>query len=387
MENENIHIVQYEHKKIILVGTAHVSEKSATLVKEAIDYYNPDTVCIELDQDRLKSLKNPGSWKDTDLKKIIKNKKTTQLLASLMLSSYQQRMAKQMGSQVGLEMIVAIEEAENKGIPLTTVDRNVNITFKRIWNSLSLKEKSDLLYFGLSSIFEDDEQLSEEDLHKMLEEDVLTAALNEIREQIPTIATILVDERDQFLANKIKNARGETILAVVGGAHVPGIKEELFKKQNMSEITSIPEKKSSLKWFNYVFMALILTLLILPFFNGFEEGLNALMKWSLFTGIGASVAALLLKAHPLTLLATFISAPVAAIHPLIAVGFVSALTEASLRPPTVEDVDNVSEDIKTFRGWTKNRFIRILALVIVANLGSFIGQISSGLSIFSNLLK
>lgn len=387
MENENIHIVEYNNKKIILVATAHVSEQSALLVEEAINHYEPDTICIELDKDRLKSIKNPGSWKDTDLKQIIKDKKTTQLLASLMLSSYQQRMAKQLGSQVGLEMITAINLAEEKGIPLATVDRNVSITFKRIWNSLSLKEKSDLLYFGLGSIFEEDAELDEDDLQKMLEEDVLTAALNEIRQEIPTIATILVDERDQYLANKIKNARGDVILAVVGGAHVPGIKQEIFKDQKMGEINSIPKKKSSLKWVNYAFMAFILAILILPFFKGFQDGLDALLKWSLYTGVGASIATLLMGAHPLTILATFISAPFAAIHPLLAVGFVAAITEASLRPPTVNDVDNVSEDIKTFKGWRRNRFIRILALVLVANLGSFIGQIISGGSIFSNLFK
>lgn len=387
MENENIHIVEYNNKKIILVATAHVSEQSALLVEEAINHYEPDTICIELDKDRLKSIKNPGSWKDTDLKQIIKDKKTTQLLASLMLSSYQQRMAKQLGSQVGLEMITAINLAEEKGIPLATVDRNVSITFKRIWNSLSLKEKSDLLYFGLGSIFEEDAELEEDDLQKMLEEDVLTAALNEIRQEIPTIATILVDERDQYLANKIKNARGDVILAVVGGAHVPGIKQEIFKDQKMGEINSIPKKKSSLKWVNYAFMAVILAILILPFFKGFQDGLDALLKWSLYTGVGASITTLLMGAHPLTILATFISAPFAAIHPLLAVGFVAAITEASLRPPTVNDVDNVSEDIKTFKGWRRNRFIRILALVLVANLGSFIGQIISGGSIFSNLFK
>lgn len=387
MENENVHILEYNDKKIILVGTAHVSEQSAVLVQEALEHFEPDNICIELDNDRLKSLKNPNSWKETDLKKIIKDKKTTQLLASLMLSSYQQRMAKQLGSQVGLEMITAINYAEEHGITLTCVDRNVNVTFKRIWNSLSIKEKSDLLYFGLGSVFEDDVELSEEDLNDMLEEDVLTAALSEIRKEVPTIATILVDERDQFLANKIKNARGNTVLAVVGGAHVPGIKDEIYKDQNMRDINSIPEKKSNLKWINYLFMAIILAILILPFFNGFDEGLNALIKWTLYSGTGAALATLIMRAHPLTILATFVSAPIAAIHPVIAVGFVSALTEATLRPPTVQAVDNVSEDIKSFRGWSKNRFIRILALVIVANLGSVIGQIISGGSILSNLFK
>ena len=303
MDNKNIHILEINNKEIVLIGTAHVSKESAQLVEETIREYQPDTICIELDDDRLNSLQNPTDWKNTDIKDVIKNKKSNQLLATLMLSSYQQRMANQLGTSVGQEMITAINLSEELGIPLNTIDRNVNVTFKRIWNSLNLKDKTDLLYYGLGSIFEDEElDLEEDDLKAMLEEDVLTASLNEIREHVPTIATILVDERDQFLANKIKNAPGNRVIAVVGGAHVPGIKDELNKEQNMQEINSIPQKKSSIKYINYFFMALILLVLILPFTKGLNEGLNALLRWSLFSGSGAAIATLIIGGHPLTAL-------------------------------------------------------------------------------------
>lgn len=387
MNKENVQEILLNDKNIILVGTAHVSEVSAELVEEAIRYYTPDTVCIELDDERLKSLTNPTDWKATDLKTVLKNKQAFQLLASLILSSYQQRMAEQLNTKVGLEMITAVQVAEQLNIPITTIDRNVKITFKRIWNSLSFKEKIDLISIGLSTILEDDQEISEEDLQAMLEEDALGAALSEIRNEVPTIAHILVDERDQYLANKIKNAKGEKILAVVGGAHVPGITEELFKDQNMIEINSIPEKKSTAKYINYAFMALILSILIIPFFTSFSAGLSAIAKWSLYASSGAAIASLILGAHPLTALAAFLSAPIAAIHPILAVGFVAAFVEATLRPPTVEDVDRVSEDVKSFKGWRRNRFIRILSLVLVANLGSVIGQLLSGMHILSGLFK
>lgn len=388
MDNKNIHILEINNKEIVLIGTAHVSKESAQLVEDTIREYNPDTICIELDDDRLNSLQNPTDWKNTDIKDVIKNKKSNQLLATLMLSSYQQRMANQLGTSVGQEMITAINLSEELGIPLNTIDRNVNVTFKRIWNSLNLKDKTDLLYYGLGSIFEDEElDLEEDDLKAMLEEDVLTASLNEIREHVPTIATILVDERDQFLANKIKNAPGNRVIAVVGGAHVPGIKDELNKEQNMQEINSIPQKKSSIKYINYFFMALILLVLILPFTKGLNEGLNALLRWSLFSGSGAAIATLIIGGHPLTALVSFITAPLAAIHPLIAVGFIAALCEASIRKPKVSDIDNLNEDIKSFKGWRKNRFIRVLALVFIANLGSVIGQFIGGTSIITRLLK
>lgn len=389
MIHQNIHEIKYADKKIILVGTAHVSNESAKLVQEAIDFYAPDNICIELDKDRFYALKNPQDYKNMDLKAVIKKNQAFQVLANTILSSYQVRMAKELNSEVGLEMKTAIKMAETANIPLTLADRNVNITFKRIWRSLNLKDKSQLLSGILASLFDDEtnESLDEDIIKEMLEEDVLNAALTEVRKEVPKIATILVDERDQYLAHKIKNAKGKTILAVVGGAHVQGIKNELFKEQDISKITYIPPKKPISKYLNYLFMVLILLVLLLPFLNGFQSGLRSILKFSVYSGGFAALATLIMGAHPLTILATFFSAPFAAVHPIIAVGFISASVEASLRKPKVRDVDNISEDIKSFKGWRSNRFIKALALVFVANLGSVIGQIISGSSIINSLFK
>lgn len=387
MNNENIEVINIDNKEIIIVGTAHVSEVSANLVEEAIRFYMPDCVCIELDDQRLESLVNPKKWDETNIKDVIKNKQTLQMLASLILSSYQQRMASQLDTQVGLEMLRAISVSKELNIPLATIDRNVKITFSRIWHSLSLREKADLIGLGFQSLFESDENIEEDDLQSLLEEDTLSAALAEVRKEIPTVARILVDERDQYLAHKIKHAKGQKVLAVVGGAHVPGIKQELFKEQNIKEINTVPPKSPVFKYVNIGLIVLLLTVLILPFINGFDSGLSAVLKWSLFSSSGAAIACLLIGAHPLTVLAAFASAPIAAIHPLLAVGFVAALVEASLRKPTVHDFNRINEDIKSYIGWRSNRVIKILALVIIANLGSVIGQLISGLSIISSLFK
>lgn len=388
MEDNNIHILSYNSKKIILVGTAHVSKDSANLVREAIEHYIPDNICIELDSDRLKALENPNAWKETDLVQVIKDNKAMQLLANTILSTYQKRMAEKMGSEVGLEMITAIEMAREKNIPITNADRNVNITFKRIWRSLTGFDKFKLLSVFLSSIFDSpEEDISEEMIEQMLEEDILTASLSEIREELPTIAKILVDERDQYLAHSIKNAQGETILAVVGGAHVPGIKKEINKFQNIEAITFIPKKKPYTKIVGWLISLGLILLLASSFRNGFEQGVKTLLNWSLWSGGLAALATVIVGAHPLTIVATFFTAPLTALNPLIAVGFIAATVEATLRKPTVNDVDNINEDIKTFKGWRKNRFVKSLSLVFIANLGSIIGQLISGTSIITNLFK
>ncbi len=387
MDNNNIHIIEYKDKQIILVGTAHVSNESADLVKQAIEFYEPDNICIELDSDRYSALENPEAWKQTDLLQVIKDNKAMQLLANTILSSYQRRMAEQMDSEVGLEMITAITLAKEKDIKLTMADRNVNITFKRIWRSLSLTDKVKLLTAFIGSIFnnEDDEEINEATIEKMLEEDILTASLSEIRKELPIIAKILVDERDQYLAHSIKNAKGNKILAVVGGAHVPGIKSEINNTQDIKAITFIPEKKPYTKIFGWLITIGFLTLFTLSFRQGLQEGIKTVALWSLWSGGLAALATTILNAHPLTVIATFLTAPLAALNPVIAVGFIAATVEANLRKPTVRDVDNINEDIKSFKGWRKNRFIKTLALVFIANLGSVLGQFISSLSIIRNL--
>lgn len=387
MDNNNIHIIEYKDKQIILVGTAHVSNESADLVKQAIEFYEPDNICIELDSDRYSALENPEAWKQTDLLQVIKDNKAMQLLANTILSSYQRRMAEQMDSEVGLEMITAITLAKQKNIKLTMADRNVNITFKRIWRSLSLTDKVKLLTAFIGSIFdnEDDEEINEATIEKMLEEDILTASLSEIRKELPIIAKILVDERDQYLTHSIKNAKGNKILAVVGGAHVPGIKSEINNTQDIKAITFIPEKKPYTKIFGWLITIGFLTLFTLSFRQGLQEGIKTVALWSLWSGGLAALATTILNAHPLTVIATFLTAPLAALNPVIAVGFIAATVEANLRKPTVRDVDNINEDIKSFKGWRKNRFIKTLALVLIANLGSVLGQFISSLSIIRNL--
>ena len=57
-------------REIILLGTAHISQESINQVTQAIKDEKPDCVAIELDNDRLKTMKDPDAWKK--LKKDVK---------------------------------------------------------------------------------------------------------------------------------------------------------------------------------------------------------------------------------------------------------------------------------------------------------------------------
>src|SRR4051794_35085343 len=221
-ETANITRLNVEGKEIILIGTAHVSKQSAEQVKEVIELERPDSVCIELDEQRYQSITEGDKWRDMDIFKVIKERKAAVLLVNLALSSFQKRMASQLGINAGQEMIQGIESAKEVGANLVLADRNIQITFSRIWHNIGLWGKMQLLTQIIFSIFSND-RISEEELEKMKSQDMLNSMLSEFTEHFPKLKTPLIDERDQYLAQKIKEAPGNKVVAVLGAAHIPGI--------------------------------------------------------------------------------------------------------------------------------------------------------------------
>ena len=220
--------LEYNGKNITLIPTAHVSKNSAELVGATIDELKPDTICIELDQNRYESLKNPDKFKNTDVVKIIKEKRVGYVLVNLILGSYQKRLARHLGSQSGNEMITAINKAEELSANLVLADRNIQTTFKRTWRKLTAKDKFKLINVIISSLF-DDEEISEQELSKLQQTEALSAALEEVSKAFPNVAEVLITERDKYLAYKIKNAPGTNIVAVMGAAHTIGVQKHIYE--------------------------------------------------------------------------------------------------------------------------------------------------------------
>src|SRR5690554_2673746 len=146
-----------------------------------------------------------------DIIKVIKEKRATLHLMNLILSTYQIKMAKQFDVNPGQEMIQGIQSAKEEGANLVLADRNIQTTFKRIWRGVGLWGKLKLFYSIIFSIF-DDEEISEEELEKMKTEDILSSALKELCSSFPKLKKHLVDERDQYLAQKIREAPGKKII-------------------------------------------------------------------------------------------------------------------------------------------------------------------------------
>ncbi len=384
MDENNVTRLKYEDKEILLIATAHVSEESVELVKRVISEERPDSVCVELDEGRYNNIKNPKAWESTDIIKVIKAKKVGFLLANLALSSYQKKMAKKLKTNVGGEMIQGIKSAEETGARLVLADRNIQTTFLRIWRKLGLWEKAKL-FASLIFSFDDDTDITDQDLQELLKEDMLESVMAGIRKQYPQVGEVLISERDRYLAAKIKEAPGKKVVAVLGGAHVPGVKQEIYKSQNVEEISSVPPKSRLSKLAGWIIPAAITGLLVYAFVLNFQTGLQQLSAWVLWTGALAALFTALSLGHPLSILTSFLAAPITTLHPLLACGWFAGLVEATLKKPTVQDVHNIQNDIFSFKGFFKNRFLKTLLIVIMANIGSSIGTFVAGTDIIRNL--
>ena len=377
---DNIKKVTYQDKDIYIIPTAHVSLISANEVKQAIESIKPDSVCIELDSDRYESFKNPNKWLNTDIFEVIKTNKAGFMMANLLLSSYQKRIAKKLDIKAGQEMIQAVQSANEIDAEIVLVDRSIQTTFTRIYRKNSFFNKMKLIATLFSMIF-DDSTVNEEEIENLKKSEVLENALNEISKEFPDLAKVLINERDEVLAYKIKNAPGKTIVAVLGAAHVPGVLLEFDKEQDILELESIPPKSKTGTYIGFLVSAIFIGLITYTLFTSPSKGVDQILSWIIWSGGLSAIGVAIALGHPLSILTAFVAAPFTALHPLLASGWFAGLTEAFVKKPKVKDFENITDDINSIKGIYKNRITHILLVVILSNLFTSIGSIIGGFDV------
>ena len=383
---ENVVKLNYKDEEIYLVKTAHVSKNSVEDVKGCIETVQPDSICIELDCQRYEKLKHPDDWRNSDIVKIIKEKQVGFLLVNVILSSFQKRIAKSMDSSSGAEMMEGIRQAEERNIPLVMADRPIKTTFSRIWYQLSASEKVKVLTGIISSIFED-EDISEEDIARLKEADALEAALLEIGKEFPTVKRVLVDERDQYLCDRIRNAPGKKTVAIIGAVHAGGIERNLNSEIDTNQLDIVEKKKGFGSFLKYAIPAIIVGIILYTIITNRDIGLQQLRSWILWNGGLSALGVLCALGHPLSILTAFVMAPLTSLNPLLASGWFAGIVEASIRKPKVKDFEDIAEDTASLKGFWKNRVTRTLLVVVFANLFSSIGTFISGIDVVRRFIE
>ncbi|WP_308604534.1 TraB/GumN family protein [uncultured Fibrobacter sp.] len=374
-----------DDKEFVLVGTAHISQESKDLVTQAIQEESPDTVCVELDEGRLKSLEDPDRWKKTDLKKIIREHQLGTLIANLVLGSYQKRMGLSTGVRPGAELYGAVLSARSAGIPIVLADRDIKVTLRRTWSCTPWYRKFSLIASLFASLF-DKTEISEEELKRIRERDSLSAMMEEFGKTFPEVKSVLIDERDQYLASRIRHASGKKVLAVVGAGHVQGIRKILEENKPLPEESTLCQIKPSSPVFKIlgwtITIAIIASIVGVGIHSGLEKAGEVTLNWFLYTGGGAMLGSIIAGAHPLAVLTALVVAPFTGLTPLIGVGFFVALVQAYLRPPRVAEFETVSEDIWKISRWWKNRVTRVILCFLLPGFPAIIGKIIALIGIY-----
>lgn len=386
---EDVTTIRMEDRTILLVGTAHISQHSTDLVREIIEQEQPDTVCIELDEKRYRALSQKQHWENLDLKEIIRNKQLSTLLVNLILSSYQKKLGGQLGIMPGTELLAAAQSAEANNIRMVLCDRDVRVTLRRAWHATPFWKKLYLLATLIASLF-DKTELNEEKLAELRKKDVLSELMNEIGAAMPAAKKALIDERDIYMAEKIKSAPGQRLVAVVGAGHMEGISRVISVDNEalIEEIDTIPPVSPFWKIAGWSIPILIILSIALI---GFQKGAGAaganLGYWILANGIPSAIGATLACAHPATIFSAFAAAPITSLTPVIGAGYVTAFIQVMTRPPVVREFESVSTDIASLTGWWQNKLLRIFLVFLLTGLGSTIGTWVGGYKIFTTLFS
>ncbi len=386
---DDVELITIDNREILLIGTAHVSQESVDLVKQVIAAERPDCVCVELDEKRYKALSGRKRWESLDLKEIIRKKQLSTLLVNLILSSYQKKLGMQLGVMPGMELLEATREADKYSIPVSLCDRDVRVTLRRAWHETSFLKKGYLLATLVVSLF-DKTEITEEKLEELKKKDVLSELMAELGEAMPELKRVLIDERDIYLAEKIKMSAGRKLVAVVGAGHVEGIKKKIREDHSnvLPSISRFPPVSKGFKVIGWSIPLLIIGSLIAI---GIQKGGSAaganLLYWILANGIPSAIGAMLALAHPLTIASAFAAAPVTSLTPIIGAGYVTAFVQVLVRPPVVREFETVAEDMSTFTGWWKNKLLRVFLAFLLPGFGSMIGTWIGGVEIISNLLQ
>jgi pheromone shutdown-related protein TraB len=385
----DVHVLDIEGRRLVLVGTAHISQQSVDLVREVIDRERPDCVCVELDAQRYEALSQERRFEAQDLREIIRNQQLAALLMNIVLASYQKRLGMKLGVTPGRELLEATQVADELGIPISLCDRDIRVTLRRAWHALSLWRKLMLVSGVMASAFEDPE-ISEEELERIRQKDVLTELMKDLGDSMPELKRSLIDERDAFLAKKIRESEGECLVAVVGAGHVEGMIRSIESgaEVDLDEINVVPPVSRAWKWVGWAIPSLIVgSIGYIAWSQGLVAAGENALYWFLANAIPAGIGGLLALAHPTTTIAAFLAAPFTSLTPVIGAGYVAAFVQTWFAPPTVREIRSVGEDIVNLRSWWSNRLLKILMVFILTTLGSMVGTWVGGIEIVKNVIS
>ena len=357
-----------------LLGTAHISTKSVEDVKEQIELFKPDVVAVELCQSRYDSLVSGRRLDKEGLLKVIKEGKAPLVLLQSLLAAEQRKLGLDEGQQPGAELLEAVNLSKELEIPVELIDRDIQTTLRRAWRKMKFREKIKILY---SMLGEEEDEL-EVDLDEILESrDILTDLMNELKDFSPGAGEVLIDERDEFLAQNILKIDSEKrILAIVGAGHLSGIENHLCNnkpKHSLEELSTIPKRtlvSKSIPWLIPIFVFGLFGFFV---YQGSSVDIVELFTvWTLANAVLAAIGCIIARGHVLAILTAALASPITSLNPTLAAGWFAGYVQLKVAEPTAEDLQQFLK-LESLGSFWSNKAGRVLLVTALTNLGSMLG--------------
>ena len=369
--------------QVTLLGTAHVSRASAEEVERRLRSGDYDAVAVELDPGRHAALTDPDRWAKTDLFQVLREGKAAMMAASLALGAFQQRLAEQSGIEPGEEMRRAIRVAGELRLPVLLIDRDIGVTLRRVYGGVGFWKRMTLLA-GLMGSVVSREEVTPDEIEKLKEGDVLEATFAEFSDKEGDLYAPLIGERDHYMAARLREETAKKpynrVLVVIGAGHLKGLHERLAHPPDTSPadelraLTTIPKGAPWGQIISWALVAFFVVGFALAFIRSPEVGWQLVTQWLLLNGGLAALGAIIALAHPLTILGTFLGAPIGTLSPTLGVGMFAAGLELWLRKPQMGDFATLRHDLTETRGWWRNKVARIFLIFFLTSIGGAIGN-------------
>ncbi len=357
-----------------LLGTAHISTKSVEAVKQQIAEFKPEIVAVELCKSRYDSLVSGRRLDKEGLLKVIKEGKAPLVLLQSLLAAEQRKLGLDEGQQPGAELLEAVTIAESLDLQVELIDRDIQTTLRRAWRKMKFREKFKIIF----SMLGEDEDDIDVDLDEILESrDILSDLMNELKEFSPGAGEVLIDERDAYLAQKIRSIDGnKRILAVVGAGHLNGIEDHLLRRQlprNLDELATVPKRSAFAKSIPWLIPLFVFSLFGYLLYQGNSLDLVELFTvWTLANAVLAAIGCIIARGHILAVLTAALASPITSLNPTLAAGWFAGYVQLKVAEPTAEDLQQFLK-LESLGSFWSNKAGRVLLVTALTNLGSMMG--------------
>lgn len=357
------------------MGTAHISSKSVEDVKQQIADFKPDIVAVELCKSRYESLVSGRRLDKEGLLKVIKEGKAPLVLLQSLLAAEQRKLGLDEGQQPGAELLEAVNLSEDLGLQVELIDRDIQVTLRRAWRKMKFREKFKIIF---SMLGDEEEEEVDVDLDEILESrDILTDLMNELKEFSPGAGEVLIDERDEFLAQNIRNIdSSKRILAVVGAGHLNGIERYLSSNQpedRIEELSIVPKRSMLSKTIPWMIPLFVFGLFGFFLYRGSNVDIVELFTvWTLANAVLAAIGCIIARGHILAVLTAAFASPITSLNPTLAAGWFAGYVQLKVAEPTAEDLQQFLK-LESFGSFWSNKAGRVLLVTALTNLGSMFG--------------